>query len=99
MTLSIVGFDDLVTSFVATIANGWSDPCRVGLSPTGKPRLYTAHAAIGGYRCRGHGVPVTGKFDPGPVIDPAVLSLQCHELAPRHCRFPWLECGTDPCAR
>jgi hypothetical protein len=47
MTLSIVGFDDLVTSFVATIATGWSDPCRVGLSPTGKPRLYTAHS---GYR-------------------------------------------------
>src|SRR5215831_21192279 len=36
MTLCIVGFDDLVTSFVATIATGWSDPCRVGLSPTEK---------------------------------------------------------------
>jgi len=36
MTLCIVGFDDLVTCFVATIAAGWSDPCRVGLSPTGK---------------------------------------------------------------
>jgi len=48
MTLSIVGFDDLVTSFVATIATGWSDPCRVGLPPTGKPRLNTAHAAIRG---------------------------------------------------
>jgi hypothetical protein len=46
MTLCIVGFDELVTSFVATIATGWSDPCRVGLSPTGKPRLYTAHSAI-----------------------------------------------------
>ena len=46
MTLCIVGFDDLVTSFVATIATGWSDPCRVGLSPTGKPRLYTAHAGL-----------------------------------------------------
>jgi hypothetical protein len=43
MTLCIVGFDDLVTSFVATIATGWSDPCRVGLSPTEKPRLTTAH--------------------------------------------------------
>jgi hypothetical protein len=47
MTLCIVGFDDLVTSFVSTIATGWSDPCRVGLSPTGKPRLYAAHAEIG----------------------------------------------------
>ena len=26
MTLYIVGFDDLVTSFVATIATGWSEP-------------------------------------------------------------------------
>src|SRR6185436_8261054 len=47
MTLSIVGFDDLVTSFVATIATGWSDPCRVGLSPTRKPRLSTAHSGNG----------------------------------------------------
>jgi len=46
MTLSIVGFDDLVTSFVAAIATGWSDPCRVGLSPTEKPRLYAAHAEV-----------------------------------------------------
>jgi hypothetical protein len=46
MTLCIVGFDDLVTSFVATIATGWSDPCRVGLSPTEKPRLYAAHRAV-----------------------------------------------------
>jgi hypothetical protein len=43
MTLSIVGFDALVTSFVATIATGRSDPYRVGLSPTGKPRLCAAH--------------------------------------------------------
>ena len=46
MTLCIVGFDDLVTSFVATIAAGWSDPCRVGLPPTERPRLYAAHAEI-----------------------------------------------------
>ena len=46
MTLCIVGFDALVTSFVATIATGWSDPCRVGLPPTGKPRLYAAHVEI-----------------------------------------------------
>src|SRR5262245_45514082 len=46
MTLCIVGFDDLVISFVATIATGWSVPCRVGLSPTERPRLYTAHTII-----------------------------------------------------
>jgi REP element-mobilizing transposase RayT len=38
-----VGFDALVTSFVATIATGWRDPCRVGLSPAEKPRLHMAH--------------------------------------------------------
>ena len=43
MTVSIVGFDDLVTSFVAPIATGRSHPCRVGLSTTWKPRLYAAH--------------------------------------------------------
>jgi hypothetical protein len=43
MTLCIVGFDDLVTSFVAAIATGWSDLCRVGLPPTRRPRLFTAH--------------------------------------------------------
>jgi hypothetical protein len=39
VTLSIVGFDDLVTSFVATIATGWSDPYWVELFPTARPRL------------------------------------------------------------
>jgi len=64
MTLSIVGFDDLVTSFVATIATGWSDPCRVGLPPTGKPRLNTAHAAIRGYKRHAQ------RTDVMPVHDP-----------------------------
>jgi hypothetical protein len=64
MTLCIVGFDDLVTSFVATIATGWSDPCRVGLSPTGKPRLYTAHSAILGYNR------LAERFDATPEHDP-----------------------------
>jgi len=43
MTRYIVGFDTLVTSFIATIATGWSDPCRVGLTPTKRPCLCTAH--------------------------------------------------------
>jgi hypothetical protein len=32
---------------LSTIATGWSDPCRVGLSPNGKPRLYAAHEKDG----------------------------------------------------
>jgi hypothetical protein len=36
------GFNRFVTSTVAPVASGWSS-CRVGLSPTGKRRLVTAH--------------------------------------------------------
>jgi hypothetical protein len=39
----IEGFSHFVTSMTAPIASGWSD-CRVGLAPTGKRRLFTAHA-------------------------------------------------------
>jgi hypothetical protein len=34
---------DVVQSMTAPIASGWSG-CRVGLAPTGKRRLCTAHA-------------------------------------------------------
>jgi hypothetical protein len=36
------GFSHFVTSIAAPVASGWS-VCRVGLSPTGKRRLFTAH--------------------------------------------------------
>ena len=39
----IEGFSHFVTSMTAPIASGWGD-CRVGLAPTGKRRLCTAHA-------------------------------------------------------
>src|SRR5712671_2358667 len=42
------GFSHFVTSMTAPVASGWSD-CRVGLAPTGKRRLCTAHT-----RCRHH---------------------------------------------
>ena len=38
----IEGFSHFVTSMTAPIASGWS-VCRMGLAPTGKRRLYTAH--------------------------------------------------------
>src|SRR6202140_64835 len=38
----IEGFSHFVTSMTAPIASGWSG-CRVGLTPTGKRRLVTAH--------------------------------------------------------
>lgn len=42
-TLCIEGFGSFVTSTAAPIATGWSDPCRVGISPTENARLFTAH--------------------------------------------------------
>jgi len=44
VTFYIEGFSHFVTSMTASIASGWSKSCRVGLSPTGKRRLSTAHA-------------------------------------------------------
>src|SRR5712672_1862990 len=40
------GFSHFVTSIAAPVASGWS-VCRVGLAPTGKRRLSTAHARSG----------------------------------------------------
>jgi len=46
-TLALIeGFSHFVTSMTAPIASGWSD-CRVGLAPTGKRRLCTAHTQHG----------------------------------------------------
>jgi hypothetical protein len=42
----IEGFSHFVASMTAPIASGWSD-CRVGLAPTGKRRLVTAHTLSG----------------------------------------------------
>ena len=42
----IEGFSHFVTSMTAPVASGWSG-CRVGLAPTGKRRLFTAHANCG----------------------------------------------------
>jgi hypothetical protein len=40
------GFSHFVTSMTAPVAFGWSG-CRVGLTPTGKRRLSTAHTRSG----------------------------------------------------
>src|SRR6202023_385554 len=40
------GFSHFVTSMTAPVASGWSG-CRVGLAPTGKRRLFTAHTRNG----------------------------------------------------
>ena len=40
------GFSDFVASMTAPVASGWSG-CRVGFTPTGKRRLFTAHTRSG----------------------------------------------------
>src|ERR1700727_3409241 len=40
------GSSHFVTSMTAPVASGWSG-CRVGLAPTGKRRLFTAHTRTG----------------------------------------------------
>jgi len=50
------GFSHFVTSIAAPVASGWSG-CRVGLAPTGKRRLSTAHASCG----QGVGCPWFGE--------------------------------------
>jgi hypothetical protein len=47
VTLYTRGFSHFVTSMTAPIASGWSENCRVRLSPTGKRRLSTAHTQLG----------------------------------------------------
>jgi hypothetical protein len=47
----IEGFSHFVASVTAPIASGWSG-CRVGLAPTGKRHLFTAHAKSGQMRLR-----------------------------------------------
>src|SRR5207244_7845611 len=46
------GFSQFVTSMAAPVASGWS-VCRVGLAPTGKRRLFTAHTRLG-HRLESH---------------------------------------------
>jgi hypothetical protein len=46
------GFSHFVTSMTAPVASGWSG-CRVGLAPTGKRRLVTAHTSSGHSGSRG----------------------------------------------
>ena len=58
------GFNRFVTSTVAPVASGWST-CRVGLSPTGKHRLSTAHTP-----CSHLGLSAFGNRNVRGVVDP-----------------------------
>jgi len=47
VTLYTEGSNRFVTSTVTPIATGWSDSCRVGLPPTGRAHVFTAHGNPG----------------------------------------------------
>src|SRR5579883_1671273 len=47
VALYIEGFDRFVTSTTTPIATGWRGSCRVGLSPTGRAHVFTAHGIPG----------------------------------------------------
>ncbi len=49
VTLYTEGFSRFVTSTTAPTATGWSDSCRVGVTPTERSRLCTAHVEDGHY--------------------------------------------------
>jgi hypothetical protein len=56
VTFYIEGFSRLVTSTTAPIATGGATVCRVGLPPTGKSRLSTAHVKLN-YEIHGNSLP------------------------------------------
>jgi hypothetical protein len=72
------GFSHFVTSMTAPVASGWSG-CRVGLTPTGKRRLSTAHANSG------HSAgPTTRLPRPSPLRP--IYALRCSPTAPSRLR-------------
>src|ERR1022692_143332 len=47
VTLYTEGFDRFVTCTTTPMATGWRGSCRVGLSPTERAHVFTAHAKVG----------------------------------------------------
>ena len=68
------GFSHFVTSIAAPVASGWSG-CRVGFAPTGKRRLFTAHAKNGRSSRVSVRPPPSGKFTGPYRIKPLRYSL------------------------
>src|SRR5713101_7982262 len=56
------GFSYFVTSIAAPVASGWSGR-RVGLTPTGKRRLVTAHANCGPFAAQREDAPTVSETD------------------------------------
>src|SRR6202795_5278511 len=72
------GFSHFVTSMTAPVASGWSGR-RVGLAPTGKRRLFTAHT-----RCGHFALPIEDLLINGPQeLEGAVNQKQRKHLSAR----------------
>ncbi|MGD0188913.1 MAG: hypothetical protein ABSC25_27240, partial [Roseiarcus sp.] len=57
------GFSHFVASMTAPVASGWS-VCRVGLAPTGKRRLLTAHTLSKHFQAFSKEIPSFSKTFP-----------------------------------
>src|SRR5208282_2443599 len=78
------GFSHFVTSMTAPVASGWSVR-RVGLSPTGKRRLLTAHANSGRSPWRGERVKATlgdlsSAFRWTCLVTSTIISVPNHRI-------------------
>src|SRR5208283_4516811 len=71
------GFSHFVTSMTAPVASGWSVR-RVGLAPTGKRRLLTAHANTGHSPTAWR----TGQIGPLAVVHAVVPTINRRSIAP-----------------
>src|SRR6202795_3094716 len=67
-------FSHFVTSMTAPVASGWS-VCRVGLAPTGKRRLVTAHTPYGHGRVTRDRREMTHTGSHGPPAFPITKEL------------------------
>ena len=79
VTSYTAGFSHFVTSMTAPVASGWSVR-RVGLSPTGKRRLLTAHANSGRSQTGGERV----RLDPKPQFGCWFGTVFLCSIAPHH---------------
>jgi hypothetical protein len=72
------GFSHFITSMTAPVASGWSG-CRVGLAPTGKRRLCTAHAKRGHWQAIFEALARCGKD--GVTLSIDSTSIKAHRSA------------------
>ena len=91
------GFSHFVTSIAAPVASGWSG-CRVGLAPTGKRRLVTAHTRLG-HRVTGFGPNHLWRIEPDRPCAPPYFGAGARIAASAFSRASIFACMAVSCAR